>query len=51
MEKCNNCRWWHNELCCNICVDEIKEDCDYFYDVIDENNVRIEDETNIGLEL
>jgi hypothetical protein len=50
MEKCEQCRWLVNK-CTNPAVDEIKEDCDYFYDYIDENNVRIEDETNIGLEL
>ena len=50
MEKCEQCRWLVNK-CTNPSVDEIKEDCDYFYDYIDENNVRIEDETNIGLEL
>jgi hypothetical protein len=51
MEKCKQCRWWHNEICCNVAVDEIKEGCDYFYDYIDKNNVRIEDETNQGLDL
>lgn len=44
MEKCNTCRWWHDELCCNICVGEIKENCSYFYDNIDENNVSVEDD-------
>lgn len=49
MEKCNTCRWWHNELCCNVCVDEIKEDCEYFYSYDENDNVRIEDNNSDGL--
>lgn len=49
MEKCKQCRWWYNELCCNICVDEIKEDCSHFYSYVDSENVRDEYDDNIGL--
>lgn len=31
MEKCNNCRWFVNEMCCNVAVDEIKEVCSHFF--------------------
>lgn len=49
MEKCNTCRWWHNELCCNVCVDEIKEDCEYFYSYDESLNVSVGDEFSESL--
>jgi hypothetical protein len=50
MEKCEQCRWWHNE-CTNPVVDEIKEDCSYYFSYIDSENDTTEYEENQGLEL
>jgi hypothetical protein len=49
MEKCNNCRWFMNEMCCNIAVDEIKEDCSHFFSYIESENIKSVDEDTESL--
>jgi len=49
MEKCKTCRWWHNELCCYVCVDEIKDDCEYFYSYDVSLNLGVSDEDTESL--
>jgi len=47
MEKCNNCRWFVNEMCCNVAVDEIKEDCNHFFSYDEmENLSNIDEDTD-----
>lgn len=51
MEKCNNCRWFVNEMCCNVAVDEINDKCSHYFSYNDKENITIIDENTESLSI